>query len=156
MSNKVKVTADEAGAVIVISDGNSEYGHIRVIQERVIFDDRGWARKKPVSALVPGTVEDLKSLGWVNHQELEGKVIVKESLKPFNPKDPDRDLKIAGKTGIICCQDGKPIYRKTFYNEASNAGDILIEHTNGEDIRNAYLASVEKEGGEKKEGDFAL
>ena len=156
MSNKIKVTADEAGTVIVISEGNSEYGHIRVIQERVIFDERGWARKKPVSALVPGTVEDLKSLGWMNHQELEGKIIVKESLKPFNLKDPDRDLKIAGKTGIICCQDGKPIYRKTFYTNASNAGDVLIEHTNGEDIRSAYLAQSEKEAGSDTKGEFQL
>ena len=46
---------------------------------------------------------------------LPGKIVVVESLTPFNPENPDRDLKIAGGTGVICRIDDQPIYRQTFY-----------------------------------------
>lgn len=140
MTNSVKVTANEAGSPIVVSEMNPEYAHIRVIQERVVFDERGWARKKVLSALIPGTVEDLKSLGWSKDQEVAGKIIVKESLNPFNLKDPTRDYKVAGKTGIICSQNGKPVYRKTFFTTSAVAEDIIVPHTNGDDIKIAYAA----------------
>ena len=61
MNSKVKVTADEStGAVVVISKNNPEWGHIRVTQVRASFDDNGFVRKRNISALIHGTVEDLK------------------------------------------------------------------------------------------------
>lgn len=144
MNSKVKVTADEVtGNVVVISKNNPDWAHIRVEQSRVVIDDNGFARKKTISALVHGTVEDLKSFGWKANQELPGKIIFKESLEPFNLNQPERDYKIAGKTGIVCCQDGQPIYRKTFYTLNTNAEDISVAHNNVEDIRAAYANSVE-------------
>ena len=115
MESKVKVTADQAGNVIVRSAKNPEYGHIRVEQIRMVIDDTGFARKKKLSALIPGTVEDLKGFGWSDSDEVGGHIIVKDSLKPFNKKDPERDYKVAGKSGVVCCVDGQPIFRRNFY-----------------------------------------
>ena len=150
MDSKVRVTADETGAVIIVSKNNPEWAHIRVEQSRIVIDDNGFARRKTISALVHGTVEDLKSFNWTKGKELEGKVIFKESLEPFNIKEPKRDYKVAGKTGIICCQDGQPIYRKTFYTLNGNTEDISVPHTNIEEIRAAYASEKE----ESKVGDL--
>lgn len=135
----VMIKADVTGNIITVSTNNPEYGHIQVSQKRIIIDANGFARPKVVTALIAGTVEDLKSFGWNKDTELEGKVIVKESLKPFNAKDPERDYKIAGSTKIVCCLDGCPIYRKTIFTFNTEDKDTIIEHTNGEDIRLAYL-----------------
>ena len=145
MNSKVKVTAEEVtGNVVVVSKNNPEWGHIRVEQSRTTIDDNGFARKRNISALIHGTVEDLKSFKWVNGQEVTGQIIAKESLEPFNMNSPERDYKIAGKTGIVCCQDGQPIYRKTFYTLNSSAEDVLVAHNNVEDIRAAYSTSNEE------------
>lgn len=141
MDSKVKVTADDTGNVVIISKNNPEWAHIRVEQNRIVVDDNGFARRKTISALVHGTVEDLKSFGWIKNQELPGKIIFKESLEPFNVSDPDRDYKIAGKTGVVCCQDGQPIYRKTFYTTIMSAEDVSVPHNNGDAIKEAYAKS---------------
>lgn len=146
MNSKVKVTADETGSVIVVSKNNPEWAHIRVEQSRIVIDDNGFARRKTISALVHGTVEDLKSFGWTKGLELPGKIIFKESLEPFNANQPERDYKVAGKTGIVCCQDGQPIYRKTFYTLNMSAEDVSVAHTNIEDIRAAYAEGSEVDG----------
>lgn len=142
--SKVKVTADAAGNVIVPSKKNSEYGHIRVVQDRFIHDERGFMRRKTISALIVGLIVDLKARGWKKDQEIDGNIVFTESLEPFNTKEPARDYKIAGKTGIVCCQDGQPIYRKTFYTEDPKVGDVSVEHTNGEEIKAAY-EKIEKD-----------
>lgn len=144
MNSKVKVTADEQGNVVIPSQNNSEWGHIRVIQDRVVIDDNGFARKKTLSALIAGLVEDLKGFGWSKNQEVPGKIIVKESLEAFNAKEPERDYKVAGKTGIVCCLDGQPIYRKAFYTLNETAQDSeTIAHNNGDAIKAAYAEQSE-------------
>lgn len=145
MNSKVKVTADEAGNVVIVSKNNPEWAHIRVEQSRIVIDDNGFARKRVISALVHGTVEDLKSFGWAKGVDLPGRIVFKESLEPFNTAQPERDYKIAGKTGIVCCQDAQPIYRKTFYTLNTSAEDISVAHNNIEDIRAAYATSVNAE-----------
>jgi len=148
--SKVIVTADAAGNVIVPSKNNAEWGHIRVTQDRMVVDDNGFARKKNLSALIVGKISDLKGFGYKKDQEIEGKIVFKESLEPFNTNDPERDYKKAGKTGIICCQDGQPIYRKNFYKQDEESMDVCVDHTNGDDIKVAYAALKEAEvtGGE--------
>jgi len=138
MDSKVKVTADKAGNVIVKSANNPEFGHIRVEQTRMVVEDNGFARRKKLSALIPGTITDLKGFGWESDQEVEGKIIVKESVKPFNKRDPERDFKVAGKSGVVCTVDDAPIYRKHFYTLSSTADDVLVEHDNEEEIKAAY------------------
>jgi hypothetical protein len=155
MNSKVKVTADAAGNVIVTSKNNPEFGYIRVEQDRMVIDERGFARRKTVSALIPGTVSDLKSFGWTKGAEVSGKIVIKEQTTPFNSKDPERDYKIAGKTGIVCCLYGEPIYRKLFYSLDANASDVVIAHDNGEAIKAAYAELSEQEA-KQEESNLTL
>lgn len=143
MNSTVKVVADTNGNVIRPSN-NPDWGFVRVVQVRNVVDDRGFARRKQASALIHGTVEDLKGFGYKHGQEIEGKIIFKEQLTPFNTKNPERDLKIAGDTKVVCCVDGAPIYRSSFYAQNPLAQDVLLAHTNGEEIKAAY-AEINKE-----------
>ena len=123
MNSRVKVTANDKGQVVVPSENNSEYGHIRVTQDVVSIDERtGFVRRKNISALIPGLVEDLKSFGWVNGQTVDGKIVVRESLEAFNPNDPERDLKYAGETGVICTLGGQPIFQRRCGSSVSEEG----------------------------------
>ena len=152
-SNSVKVAADDLGNVIRVSSNNPEYGVIRVVQESVQFNN-GWMRRKEKSALIPGFVEDLQSLKWKNGQEVEGQVVVKESLEPFNENDPDRDLKYAFAGGTLCVYEDQPIYRRTFFTTDMNDTDEYVQHTNSSEIREASAensAPVEKKATPKKE-----
>lgn len=137
MQNKVQIIPDDLGNVIRVSQNNTDYGHVRLQQERVTFTNTGWVNRKTVSTLLHGKVEDLREMGLHNMKELSGKIVIRESFEPFNSTDPDRDLKIAGDTGIVCCQDGQPIYRKTMYTADANAEDVLVAHDNGDAIREA-------------------
>jgi hypothetical protein len=136
-SSKVMVAPDDQGNVIRVSKNNPEYGHVRLTQNRVTFNTQGWVNKKVASTLIHGTVEDLQTLEFKGDQELSGNIITREQTDPFNSNDPDRDLKIAGETGVICCAHGEPIYRKSFYDPSGNASDELVAHTNGDAIREA-------------------
>lgn len=143
MNSKVVVLADETtGAVVNVSQNNPEYGYLRVQQVRTMIDDNGFLRRKPVSALIPGTVDELQASGFFAGQELDGKIIVEESLEPFNEKNPDRDLKIAGETGIVCTLGGLPIYRRTKMSFDGSLTDTLIKHDNVEQLREAYQAAT--------------
>ena len=143
MSNKVKVTGDEFGNVINVSENNPEYGYVRVEQQVNVVSEDGWFRPTKRSTLLKGKVEDLKNGQFFVGQELPGKIIVKESLTPFNPNNPDQHLKIAGETGIICRIDDQPIYRDTFYTMNPEAQDILIMHDDScrEEIRQVGAAT---------------
>jgi hypothetical protein len=157
MDSKVKVTADKAGNVIVKSQNNSDFGHIRVEQTRMVIEENGFARKKTLSALIPGTIADLKGFGWEVGQEVEGKIIVKEALSAFNKRDPERDFKIAGKSGVVCTQEENPIYRKHFYTLSSTADDVLLSHDNEEEIKAAYAELGENtEATADAKGEFDL
>jgi hypothetical protein len=91
-----------------------------------------------------GTIEDLSKFGYTTGMELPGKILIKESLEPFNTENPEKDYKIAGKTGIVCCLDGQPIYRKTFYNASGTENDIFIAHNNGNAIKAAIKDNQEE------------
>jgi hypothetical protein len=142
MNSKVIVTADATtNAVVNVSENNPEYGWIRVEQVRTMIDDNGFLKRKPVSAIIPGVVEDLKASGFFAGQQLDGKIVIQESLEPFNKKTPERDLKIAGETGIVCTYGGLPIYRRTICSFDGLAQDQLIKHDNSEELRAAYANS---------------
>lgn len=142
-SNRVTVLADDMGCVIRVSQTNPEYGFIRLQQQRVQFTSGGWVKATNVSTLLHGKVEDLESLDFQANQEIPGKIVIKEQTEPFNPNNPDRDLKYAGSTGVICCAYGEPIYRKTFFTTNVEESDVLKAHTNGDAIREANGISVE-------------
>lgn len=139
MNSKVKVVARD-GQVVVPGENNPDFASIRVEQTRVMFVDN-WIKKKELSALIQGPTEELTSLGFVAGMELPGSIYIKESITPFRATNPERDLKYAGKTGVICMQDDNPIYRMTVYNSNSDE-DVLVKHTNSVEIANAQDVAV--------------
>lgn len=139
MDTPVKVVGDESGNVINVSS-NPEYGYVRLEQVKSIIDENGFLRRKTRSALIQGTIDELKACGFYVGQVLPGKIVVLESLIPFNEKDPNRDLKVAGSTGIPCTQGGQPIYRKSLYTADLNRDDVTEDHDNVDQLRAAYEA----------------
>lgn len=140
MNSKVIVLADETGAVVNVSENNPEYGYVRVKQTRTMIDDNGFARRKSITALMPGLLEDLNEMGLFAGQQLDGKIVIEESLTPFNKNNPTRDLKVAGGTGIVCTLGGLPIYRRTKFTFNTSTADSTVEHDNVDELRAAYSA----------------
>jgi len=139
MNSTVKIVADATtGAVVKISDNNPDFASVKVEQTRMVIGNNNFIERKNVSALLQGPTVDLQLMGFYAGQELPGTIVIEESLTPFNKKTPERDLKIAGETGIICTVGGQPIYRRAVYSTASNAQDTLIKHDNVEQLRSAY------------------
>jgi hypothetical protein len=111
-----------------------------------MVDDNGFLRRKEVSALMPGSIEDLQALNLYGGQGLDGKIIIEESLTPFNKKNPERDLKIAGETGIVCTLGGLPIYRRTKFSfNPATVENPPIQHDNVDELRAAYALQQSKE-----------
>ena len=137
MQSKVNILADDMGNVVRQSQSNPEFGHVRLQQTRVTFGNSGWVKKSNISTLLHGKLEDLNEMGLESMESLPGKIVIKEQLEPFSKNDPDRDYKKAGDTGIICCVDGQPIYRKTFFAADLSRTDVLIAHDNADAIREA-------------------
>lgn len=138
--SKVRVTADKTGNVIGVSQNNPEYGFIRVEQQAIQINDQGWLRNSKRSALIKGKMVDLLETGYREGTELPGRIVIMESTTPFNTENPDRDLKIAGDTGIVCRIDDQPIYRQSFYTTNPNAYDEFISHNNSEEIKEVMVA----------------
>jgi hypothetical protein len=156
MNSKVKVIADANGVVINQSVNNPDYGYVRLEQTRTLIDDNGFLRRKAISTLIQGEIKVLQLSGFYAGQELPGNILIKESMEPFSKKDPARDQKIAGETGIICSVEGSPIYRKTVYSTAANATDITIQHDNVEELRTAYAAQKVSATAIKPSADFNM
>jgi hypothetical protein len=152
--SNVRVTALKDGSV-VNANANGNLGYVRVEQERYFCNKKGFLKKAVVSALMLGEHKILESIGFFNGQELQGKIVIKESLDPFNLQNPDKDYKYAGTTNIVCCQDGQPIYRRAFYNMDGTDTDEYVVHNNFDAIRNATSHLTEKEQEEATES-FAL
>lgn len=139
----VTVTADATGNVIGVSQNNPEYGYIRVEQIATQINDEGWLKTVRRSALIKGRVQDLIDTKYDADTEISGKIVVRESLTPFNSENPDRDLKVAGSTGVICRIGDEPIYRQTFFTTNLNAQDEFIMHDNKEEIKEVQTAQRE-------------
>lgn len=155
MNSKVIVLADETGAVVNVSENNPDYGYVRVQQTRTMVDDSGFIHRKTLTALVPGLVEDLKAMNLFANQQIDGKIVIEESLTPFNKKNPDRDLKIAGDTGIVCTLGGMPIYRRTKFSFNETTPDTAVEHDNVDELRAAYSAQEKAKAIQPNE-DFSI
>lgn len=139
MQSKVVVKSDETtGSVINVSTKNSLYGFIKVEQIKTIIDDNGFLTAKPISALIIGSILDLQLTGFHAGQKLDGKIVIEESLTPFNEKNAEREIKIAGDTGILCTVEGQPIYRRTRFSYNANIPDVFVKHDNIEELRAAY------------------
>ena len=133
--SKVIVTSDDNGNVIAVSKNSPEYGYVRVEQVATQINDQGWLKNVKRYALIKGKLNDLLECNYKEGQQIPGKIVVRESLTPFNTENPDRDLKIAGNTGVICRLDDEPIYRQSFFTNNVNSFDELIMHNNSEEIK---------------------
>lgn len=143
MNNVVQVQADKNGGIIRVSYGNPEYGYIRVVQESIQVNNEGWLKQATRSAFIKGKISDLEAANYKDGEEISGKIVIKESLKPFNDVMPDKHLKIAGDTGIVCRFDDQPIYRQSFFTKNFNIDDEFINHTNSDEIKNVQKAQKE-------------
>tara|TARA_B100000519_G_C14215498_1_gene424729 strand:- start:466 stop:1038 length:573 start_codon:yes stop_codon:yes gene_type:complete len=153
MENKknCQVVPDTQGNAIRVSKNNPEYGVVRITQSKSKYNQSGWLQKSTRSTLIRGKVEDLQDEGYNVNTVLAGNIVVREQLTPFtdDPKFRDKDLKMAGDTGIICTgvcpESGEllPIYRKDFYDETGTLSDVLVAHVNGDAIREANASTTE-------------
>ena len=135
-NNKEKKTS--AGSVRVVRFGNhpllnvvthaAEYGWIFV--EQLFIDVEG--KETKLRAKYFGLYQYLKL--FKEGDKLPGKIIVLESLIPFNQDNPDRDLKVSFDTGVIYRIDDNPIYRITFYDASAEMKDEYLAHDNEEEI----------------------
>ena len=141
MSTKVKVVADELNNIIT-QTLNPEIGYVR-LEQQVNSINGNWIKSQKRSCIIFGKHDDLKAFNLNPNQELDGKIIVEESFIPFNPSNAEREIKMAGDTGVPCLVDGQPIYRRTRYTTNLMEQDVLIQHNNTEDIREAINASKE-------------
>lgn len=144
-NQKVRVTADELGNVITQSL-NPEIGYIRIEQQLHTIGLNNWVKNERRSALIFGNIKDLAVLNFKKDQLLDGKIVVDESLQPFNPETAEREMKLAGSTGVVCRVDDQPIYRRTRYTMNMDEQDTLIQHNNTEEIKEALssLKAIDK------------
>ena len=70
--NKVQIVPDELGNVVRQSKNNSEYGYVRLQQDRVTYSNGGWLKRSNVSTLLHGKVEDFDAIGIKDNHTLAG------------------------------------------------------------------------------------
>jgi polyribonucleotide nucleotidyltransferase len=134
MTNSVYIVGDDNGSVINLSKNNPNYGWITLRQDKLTISNN-WAQNKSVSTLITGEVNVLEAFNFAAGQVLDGHIVIREQLTPFTAED--RDIKVAGSTGVICSVKGQAVYRKTFYTEDMTQKDIFVAHDNTEEIRQA-------------------
>ena len=141
MTTKVKVTADELGNVITPT-ANPEIGFIKLEQKSNIINGN-WVKNQRKTCLIFGKFEELQDFDFKKDDELDGNIIIEESFIPFNENNAEKEMKMAGDTGIPCLVDGQPIYRRTRYTTNLSETDILIQHNNTTQIKEAIEANKE-------------
>ena len=141
MTTKVKVTADELGNVITPT-ANPEIGYIKLEQKSNIINGN-WVKNQRKTCLIFGKFDELQDFGFKKDDELDGNIIIEESFIPFNENNAEKEMKMAGSTGIPCLLDGQPIYRRQRYTTNLNETDILIQHNNVAEIKEAIEANKE-------------
>jgi hypothetical protein len=134
MQSKVKVCANAQGQVVVPTR-NPDYSYIRLEQTVVEYSEDGWRRPKTRSTLIMGLTSEMDSAGFTLGMELPGRIVIRESHQPSSDEKANRELKVAGDTGVVCRVDDQPIYRRTFYDPNNQHTDSFIQHNNKDEIR---------------------
>jgi|TARA_B110000977_G_scaffold149739_1_gene189823 hypothetical protein len=132
-SNQVTIRLSKTGETVRTSK-NPLYGYI-VAEQKGISVVNGWAKDLTLSTIIQGEMPTIKAMEA--SFPMTGKIVVKESLEPFNTNNPAVDIKYAGDTGVACSVKGLPIYRTTFFTADVNAVSELLKHDNGAQIREA-------------------
>jgi hypothetical protein len=147
----IKDVADQQGNVIRISPNNPDWGFVRIQQERGGWNAKGFFNKKSRSHLLKAELTDLNEMDITVDTIYSGNIVIKESFEQFRKEKPEKDLKMAGDTGVICkgvdpeTGEVRDIYRTTEYDQTGMVQDVLIPHVNGDEIREANgSSSMEK------------
>lgn len=133
MNNLVTVRVNDNG-VAIGKTKNPEIGYV-IYEQKATELKNGWLTDKTLSAMVLGPLTLLESMDFT--KPISGKIVVRESLEPFNSADLNYGLKYAGDTGVVCMADDKPIYRTTELVYDLNEHSTFVKHTNGAQIREA-------------------
>lgn len=147
----VSVIANKSGNVLTVSPKNPEYGWLAVESVQPSFNEQGFMRLGKRVAFISGTVNELsqyaEQYGLVPGVELPGKIVIRESLEPQNATDATIGVKYpsasAKVVGLPCMVDDQPVYRKSFYTTNLELEDVLVQHTNGDDIRAFQLEQAQ-------------
>jgi len=137
-TSSVTVIANKAGQVISVSPNNPTYGWVAVESVQPTFSE-GFMRLGKRVAFIAGTITDLEGFGFTEGQQLPGKIVVKETLQPINADKPELGIKYpnaaAKEQNLACMVDDEPVYRKSYYTTNEDTADVLVAHTNGDEIR---------------------
>tara|TARA_R110000868_G_scaffold37331_1_gene132219 strand:- start:1806 stop:2270 length:465 start_codon:yes stop_codon:yes gene_type:complete len=136
--SKVKVTTstNESTEIIGKSTNSPDYGYIRVEStEGMSFGNGGWLNTNRKTALIKGKLSDLTAFVKKNNvmegYEIEGKIVVNESLTPFYATQQPKLIPSTGEILYKETSNGKePIYRQTEFTIDMNKVDTLIQHSN--------------------------
>jgi hypothetical protein len=139
LSGAVTIMTDQQGRVL-IPTSNPDYSYIKIKQDVVDFSESGWVRDRTRHALIKGPTSLLERLNYKAGQEIPGRIVVKERTTPWKEDQADREMKMAGTTGIPCRLGDEPIYRVAFYDRHGSMEDILVQHDNQDEIRQANTA----------------
>lgn len=136
-----------AGAAKVVRFGNypllnfvngaAEYGWMFV--EQAFIDEEGKETKR--SAKYFGLCQYLNLLN--EGDIVPGKIVILESLFPFNQDNPECDFKVAADIGAIYVIDDNPIYRITYFDASNQMEDEILAHDNEEEFREIRKAQEE-------------
>jgi hypothetical protein len=124
------------------------FGFIRLGMPVAMIDAQG---KRRIKVLLTNSFDDtselIKSLAFdgvgIGDAIPECVLVIEESLTPFNKKDPSRDQKFAGVSGIPCMLDDQPIYRRVKLAPVGTE-NVLIAHNNNEQISKFQSAAWAK------------
>lgn len=150
MKNVVEVVANKAGEVITASTKNADYGWITLKSEAEEFNN-GFLRYRQRFAFLTGTLKEL-SLFADKHNlevgsEIEGRIVVMESLSPVDEKNPETGIKYpnaaAKAEGIACTLDDQPVYRRTIFTKSPDMLDVFVAHNNQDAIK-AFTAAQQE------------
>jgi len=146
MKSKVTVTANPANNQVftpntTVGKDGQQYGYIR-LEQRIVDMKSAVASVKTISALKTMRASDFEIVKseLTAGTKLDGKIIRKETVDAKIHLDGVKSgytVKRAGKEedAPICSSNGLPIYQTTEFTEDESAQDVLVAHTNGEEIK---------------------
>lgn len=133
---KVTTCTNQSTEIIGKSTNNPDYGYIRVeSSEGISFGNGGWLNANRRTALIKGKLSDLTAFVQKNNvkvgYELQGKIVVNESLTPFYATQQPKVIPSSGEILYKETSNGKePIYRQTEFTVDMTKMDTLIQHSN--------------------------
>lgn len=153
----VKIAPSESGQLITATS-NPDYGYMRVVEKKTSVQGR-WSRTEERSALVLGTIDSLVDIvKSARNGEMPGRIVYQDYLQSQMPDHVRKDLvgkrdeeealessfRRAGADGPYLTIGGERIVRYKFYDESGSTSDIILQHDNGDAIREHQAAQATK------------